>query len=462
MHELACSARTFETWRDAVRPLLAAGKKPDELMGGGSFIPDTLTTANSRGGALRLPRALMSLLENVSCFRDDGRWELMYRLAWRSLYENAHLLEDSADRDVAHALAMDRTVRRDLHKMHAFVRFREVARDGEIASYFAWFEPQHLILRKGAGFFVKRFRNMPWTIATPDGAALWNMRELQFADSVPAGERPRADAHEDLWRTYYRSICNVARINPRAMQREMPQLYWRNLPEASEIDTLMRDGRVRFAQRQKQSDHGHLSAAKSVQKALQAVRLPEEGVQTCRACDLWKHATQAVEGEGPKTAKIMLVGEQPGDEEDLRGAPFVGPAGKVLDEALSQAGVMRSDVYVTNAVKHFKWEPRGKRRLHKKPNTREIRACNMWLVEEIAMLKPRVIVALGASALSALVGAVPSIEKARHAELAHATGTRVIATYHPAAILRADDGRKEEWRQFLISDLQRAAAVAAE
>jgi uracil-DNA glycosylase len=204
-----------------------------------------------------------------------------------------------------------------------------------------------------------------------------------------------------------------------------------------------------------------LTAAKSVQKSLEAVRLPEEGVQKCRACDLWRNATQAVAGEGPDAAKIMLVGEQPGDEEDLRGVPFVGPAGKLLDAALLEAGVKRSEVYVTNAVKHFKWEPRGKRRLHKKPNVSEMRACNMWLVEEIETIKPRVIVALGATALSALVGSSYSIEAARKVDLAHAGGAKVLATYHPSAILRADDGRKDELRASLIADLRRAVALAS-
>jgi probable DNA metabolism protein len=459
--DLSFNARSFDAWRNAVRPLLAAGKRPDELQDARSGAPSARDAGRVRGEELRLPRVLMALLENLACFRDDGRWELMYRLSWRTLYENPHLLEDPADRDVGHAMSMDRAVRRDLHKMHAFVRFREVLRDGQIEAYFAWFEPQHEILRKGAAFFVKRFPNMTWTIATPDGAAIWDLRKLRFADSDSLGERPRSDAHEELWRTYYRSICNVARINADAMQREMPQFYWRNLPEASEIGTLMREGRERFARAHEQSDHEHLTAAKSVQKSLEAVRLPEEGVQKCRACDLWRNATQAVEGEGPDAAKIMLVGEQPGDEEDLRGVPFVGPAGKLLDAALLEAGVKRSEVYVTNAVKHFKWEPRGKRRLHKKPNVSEMRACNMWLVEEIETIKPRVIVALGATALSALVGSSYSIEAARKVDLAHAGGAKVLATYHPSAILRADDGRKDELRASLIADLRRAVALAS-
>jgi uracil-DNA glycosylase len=319
--------------------------------------------------------------------------------------------------------------------------------------------PQHEILRKGAGFFVKRFRNMPWTLATPDEAAIWDMK-TQFAASESVPARPRRDAQEDLWRTYYRSTCK-ARINADAMQREMPQFYGRKLPEASKIGTQVREGGERLARAHEQTDHANFTAAKSVQKALEATRLPKDGVQKCRACDLWRHATQAVEGEGPKSARIMLVGEQPGDEEDLRGAPFVGPAGKVLDDALLQAGVKRSDVYVTNAVKHFKWEPRGKRRLHKKPNVSEIRACNIWLVEEIAAIKPRVIVALGATALSALVGSSYSIEAARKVDLAHSGGAKVLASYHPSAILRADDGRKDELRAFLIADLKRAVTLAA-
>jgi DNA polymerase len=452
---------SFETWRNAVRPLLAAGKRPEELAGGNSSSPGA-AAAPGQGAAPRLSRTLMSLLENLACFRSGGRWELMYRLAWRTLYENVRLLQDFADRDVAHAIAMDRAVRRDLHKMHAFVRFREVAHSGESPAYFAWFEPQHEILRKGAGFFVKRFPNMPWTIATPDGAAAWDMQVLRFVTPEFAGERPRKDAHEDLWRTYYRSICNVARINPQAMQREMPQLYWRNLPEAAEINTLLREGRARFARAHKQGDHATLTAAKSVRAALQAARVSDEGIHQCRDCDLWKHATQAVEGEGPTSASILLVGEQPGDEEDLRGTPFVGPAGRVLDDALKQAGLLRSEVYVTNAVKHFKWEPRGKRRLHKRPNVSEIGACNHWLAAEIAATQPRVIVALGATALRAVSGSSYPIEQARLADVVHSTGARVVATYHPSAILRADDERREQWRGLLISDLRRAATFAAE
>jgi uracil-DNA glycosylase family protein len=186
-----------------------------------------------------------------------------------------------------------------------------------------------------------------------------------------------------------------------------------------------------------------------------------EGPQTCRRCDLWKHATQAVEGEGASRAKIMLVGEQPGDEEDLRGHPFVGPAGKVLDQSMAAAGLNRRHVFITNVVKHFKWEPRGKRRLHKKPGTGEIKACTVWLEQEIAAVKPLVIVALGATALRALTGAALSIEGARQQELRHPGGAQILSTYHPSAILRAEGERGEELRTHLESDLRTAADIAS-
>jgi uracil-DNA glycosylase len=157
----------------------------------------------------------------------------------------------------------------------------------------------------------------------------------------------------------------------------------------------------------------------------------------------------------------MLVGEQPGDEEDLRGHPFVGPAGRLLDEVLEEAGLTRKSVYITNAVKHFKWEPRGKRRLHKKPGLREINACNVWLEQEISEIAPASIVALGGTALRALTGATLTIAVARGAELRHGQGARMIASYHPSAILRAEGEHARLLRKSLVADLRLAHQVAA-
>jgi uracil-DNA glycosylase len=184
-----------------------------------------------------------------------------------------------------------------------------------------------------------------------------------------------------------------------------------------------------------------------------------EAAAGCKACDLYARGTQTVFGEGPRTADVMMVGEQPGDAEDIAGRPFVGPAGKLLDKALADAGIDRGLVYVTNVVKHFKWEPRGKRRIHAKPNAAEIGACRPWLETEIALVKPRVLVCLGATAAQALLGKAFKVSKQRGEFVGSALAPHVTATVHPSSILRApdDESRREEMRRF-VADLKKIAA----
>jgi uracil-DNA glycosylase len=190
--------------------------------------------------------------------------------------------------------------------------------------------------------------------------------------------------------------------------------------------------------------------------SLETVR---DAARDCRACDLYKRGTQTVFGEGPRRAEVMMVGEQPGDAEDLAGQPFVGPAGKLLDRALAEAGIDRGLVYVTNVVKHFKWEPRGKRRIHAKPNSAEIAACRPWLQTEIALVKPRVVVLLGATAAQALLGRGFKVSERRGAFVRSPIAPRVTATVHPSSILRAPDdhSRRAEMKRF-VADLKRVAA----
>jgi DNA polymerase len=180
----------------------------------------------------------------------------------------------------------------------------------------------------------------------------------------------------------------------------------------------------------------------------------------CTACDLWKKGTQTVFGEGGRRAKVMFVGEQPGNEEDLTGKPFVGPAGRLFDNALEEAGIDRKQTYVTNVVKHFKWEPRGKRRIHKKPNATEIAACRPWLNAEIALVKPDVVVALGATAAQSLLGPQFRVTKQRGEFIPSTVAPYVMATVHPSSILRApdDETRALEYRRF-VDDLKRLARV---
>ena len=183
-----------------------------------------------------------------------------------------------------------------------------------------------------------------------------------------------------------------------------------------------------------------------------------EAAKDCQACDLWRRGTQTVFGEGGHHSQVMFVGEQPGDYEDQMGRPFVGPAGRLLDKALEEAGIDRATVYVTNVVKHFKWEPRGKRRIHSKPNATEIAACRPWLETEIALVRPRIIVCLGATAAQALLGKSFKVTRQRGEFLPTPLAPAIMATVHPSSLLRAPDEetRREETRRF-VEDLQRVA-----
>ena len=463
--------RDFDDWRATARYLLAEGVSPDLAGWSDSTHPSLFVSVEARGKvgdvvpATTVPKEFLGLLRTVALHRDPQRWDLMYRLLWLVHREGRDILADAADPTLALAHRFEHDVRRDLHKMHAFVRFRELPELelGHGPRLVAWYEPRHLILQEGARFFVRRFPNMDWTIVTPEGAAVWDQRELRFQDSPPRDSLPRSDTHESLWRTYYRSICNLARLKPAAMKREMPMHRWKNLPETAEIPTLMREASrsvSMFDEPVTRARHAPIRSPGPA-KPYDDAEVPDEPhPNRCRRCPLWEQATQAVPGEGPPDARIVLVGEQPGDEEDLKGRPFVGPAGRLLDQLLEESGIDRKSVYVTNAVKHFKWEPRGKRRLHKTPSQREVAACEVWLRSELERLQPRVIVALGATALRALAIDAGPVGKARGQMLTTDTGSTVVATWHPSALLRARDESFATMRAEVVQDLRRAASMA--
>jgi len=190
------------------------------------------------------------------------------------------------------------------------------------------------------------------------------------------------------------------------------------------------------------------------------IRTLQSAVHDCRGCDLYRYATQAVFGEGPSRAQIVLVGEQPGDQEDRQGHPFVGPAGKLLDRALEEAGIDRSLVYVTNAVKHFKFEERGKRRIHKKPRATEVQACSPWLEAEMAVIQPQIIVCLGATATQAVLGRAYRLTRERGKFVSHRWAPQVTATVHPSAILRApDDAQRHAAFEEFVADLRKVRSI---
>jgi probable DNA metabolism protein len=472
MHFISLANETdFEGWRKAARALALNNVAPAEVtwtVQGNEpelFEPPAAAPLETPHGTFNVPAKFVELAQIAILHRDPERFANLYRLLWR-LRGNHELLDVATDPDVAQVSAMAKAVRRDEHKMHAFVRFREVGRERE-SHFIAWFEPEHHIVELAAPFFAKRFADMAWSILTPDLCAHWDGHAVSFTPGVSKSDAPSEDRLEETWRRYYASIFNPARLKVKAMQAEMPKKYWRNLPEASMIKPLIAGaGRATADMIANSATEPHKSQKRpepSMKRkpstsgdSIEALREEAAG---CRACHLWKDATQTVFGEGPQQAQVMLVGEQPGDKEDLAGKPFVGPAGQMLDRALKEAGVNRDKVYVTNAVKHFKFVPRGKIRLHQKPNTPEIKACRQWYERELASIKPDLVVAMGATAAQSVLGKITPINKSRGQLIDLVDGTKVLVTVHPSYLLRLpdEDAKAREYERF-VDDLKIVAA----
>ena len=370
---------------------------------------------------------------------------------------------------------MERTknVSRASHKMKAFVRFRQ-AFDPAGETWVAWFEPAHRIVERTAPFFQRRFTTMRWSILTPDGSAFWDGGALRFGPPATRDMAPAEDEIEEFWKTYYASTFNPARLKTRTMRGEMPKRYWKNLPEAELIPELVAASQVRM-------EAMVATPATAPNPRMDKAVLPERdvmpgkgiipsslaelaaGVQACRRCPLWRDATQGVCGEGPRKARLMIVGEQPGDQEDLAGRPFVGPAGQVLDAALAEAGIDRADVFLTNAVKHFKHMPQGKRRLHRTPDSSEVKACRWWLDHERKLVQPDLILTLGATAALGVLGRKVAVTKERGRPIALEAGGRVLLTVHPSYLLRLPDAAaKAAERARFVADLRQARDILAE
>ena len=488
----------------AVRALRAQGVAPEQTSWcvaerGGAASADLFAVEDERrpedlgdGPALALPRSFVEAAREVFLHADPQRWPLLHRLALR-IAQDARAWGDPLHEDSLRFDRLLREVRREIHKMHAFVRFRPlvdpqadagsseaVARAPDACAdapgpgmrHVAWFEPAHHVLEAAAPFFARRFATMRWAILTPRASVEWDGRALAFAPGARREEAPGADAGEALWLAYYRSISNPARVKVAMMKKEMPVRFWRNLPEAAAIPALLQqapqrqrrmvaDGGVERSRRRGrledtpapgvEGDAGATHASDGVPLdvlARQALR--------CRDCPGADAATQTVFGEGSDQARVMVVGEQPGDEEDLRGRPFQGPAGQLLRGALRELGWPGEVLYLTNAVKHFHHELRGKRRIHKTPGQQEALACLHWLESEIAAVRPRAIVALGATAARSLLGPGVGVTANEGRWLARADGTPVLVCLHPAAILRAEASRREAMRARWLASLRAA------
>ena len=464
----------FAEWRTAARDLLMHDVAPEQVTWNEvnavatdlfSGAPDAASPADNGPGELKpvkpaphIPRALMEMLQSAACCRVPDRWAFLYRVIWRWQH-GEHDVQSPADADGGKLHAMVKAVRREEHDMHAYIRFRERPLEAGPPQFAAWFEPRHDVLPQVAEHFKNRMGGVTWMIGTPDASVMWDGATLHHTGPLMTSAADLDDAGEALWLTYYRSIFNPARVNAQLMQSHIPSRFWKNLPEGAIVPDMVTNaelGARSTGQAQAVGRQGGRTIPIAPADA-QPERQQPSKLDECRRCDLWQYATQAVGGEGPKKAQIMLVGEQPGDQEDLAGKAFIGPAGKLLDQVFEKAGLDRRAIYLTNAVKHFKWEPRGKRRLHKTPAQREVEACHYWLDKELAAVKPKVIVALGATALKSVLGN-------GNAKLGESIGKPirhgdywVVTVYHPSYILRVPDEKtKHAAFKVMVDGLQLA------
>lgn len=410
--------------------------------------------------AVQVSRELAALIHDCALHCEPQRWAFLYKVLWR-WQQGDRAVASPADADGAQLYRMAKSVRRARHDMIAYVRFRQQAQPARPPEYIAWYEPEHDVLEWAAEHFSQRMGRSSWMITTPRGAAFWDGQQLHIErrQALPGDHRvDTADEAEALWLAYYRSTFNPARLNETALEQHMPVRFWKGLPEGHLIPALISEAKSGARRLAQASGVGALTGKSIAIEAddAQPTRETPSSLDTCRRCDLWRNATQAVNGSGPGDARIMLIGEQPGDMEDLSGQPFVGPAGQLLDIAIQRAGLSREQIYLTNAVKHFKWELRGKRRLHKTPGQREAEACSYWLERELHTVRPAVIVTLGATALNALLRQKANLRDYVDAPFELESGWG-IATYHPSFALRQPD---EKARDRILAEISKALEQA--
>ncbi|MES2898480.1 MAG: UdgX family uracil-DNA binding protein [Pseudomonadota bacterium] len=466
---------SFDEWRLAARDLLAHKVAPHAVQwishkdGGDLFAehaePSAPGPVKQGSPTLRISRKLMDMLQSAACCRVPNRWAFLYLVLWR-WQQGEHDVISAADEDGARLHAMVKAVKREEHDMHAYIRFRERRVDAGPPQFVAWFEPGQDVLPQVARHFAARMGRVTWMIATPEASVMWDGATLHSTGPLMRGPEDIDDAGEALWLTYYRSIFNPARLNADLMHGHIPSRFWKNLPEGSVVPDMVSQaaaGARKVGQTRSVGERGGTIIPIAPSRA-QPQRDTPSTLDACRRCELWKDATQAVGGVGPADggkARIMLVGEQPGDQEDLAGLPFVGPAGQLLDRAMGQAEVDRRTIYLTNAVKHFKWEPRGKRRMHKTPAQREVDACHYWLDSELAQVQPEVVVALGSTALKSVTGNPHAALKDVLGKPFQYQGRWVVAIYHPSYVLRVPgEDLKAQAFDVMVAGLREAKRLA--
>ena len=414
-----------------------------------------------------IPRELLSWLKTAACFRAPDRWSLLYRVLWRWIHAERNVF-DLDDPDGALLDQRIKTIERETADLETLTLFRRRDPSMGCPEFVGWYEPHHDVLERAAALFAASMGDSTWMLATPHGAVFWNGMLLRIdrplagedqqttpvlPERAMTGEAVTSMPTEALWLAYYASAFN-GRPSP------VPLRYWRTPPAGPPLPAHLALERSRL---------GAQSAAITVppeppveySAVTPPLVEPTGPLATCRRCALWRNAKQAVAGAGPAHAAIMVVGEQPGEYENQHGEPFTGPAGQVLDAVLARAGLKRETLYLTYAVKHYKWETLDQERVHRTPVRREVEACQYWLEKELTRIAPRVVVTLGATALKALTGTHVSLSEYLGQTIAH-DGRLIVPAWHPSYALRtADAGLRDDIVATIATAFSRAAALAA-
>ncbi len=427
------SQTDWEGWRNAARALALAGVAPETVQwrvaaGPGSGPAHATEAAR---GSFSIARTLVALSAQAIQAREPSRFDLLYRLVWR-VQSGERVLEDPSDPDLHRAQGLALAVRAEAHRLRTQIRYLPVG-----GRFVGWYRQAHYVLEASAQALARRFGDLAVSILTPDGSAHWDEAGLRFgpaADPAAIGDDAGLAAY---WRAYGTEILEAARPGT-------------SIPEAEAISELPWP-----------PDRASLGPVVVPAEADPALQEATHEASDCQRCPLFGPATQTVFGEGPAGARVMFVGEQPGDQEDVIGRPFVGPAGLMLDRALVEAGIDRRSAYITNAVKHFKFTPRGKRRMHQTPEAGEIKACRFWLDVERVRLQPTLIVLLGATAARAVLARPVTIGRERGKPIRLSETETAFVTVHPSFLLRVPDeeAKHREYRAF-VADLRQVAALA--
>lgn len=417
MHLVALAGETdWEGWRRATRALVLAGAEPAEVRWTVGGAGDALPAAQ---GSFGVSGAIVALAGLAIQARDADRFGLLYSLVWRA-HAGERPLEQPDDPDVRLARRWAFAVRADAHRMRTHLRF--LCRPDRCLG---WYAPAHFVLETNALVLAARFPDLTCSIITPDGSAHWDAAGLRFGAGV--GRIGDDDTLAAWWDAHGGAVLDDARAGT-------------SVPPAEDLDEVPRP-----------PDRAPIGPVVLDVPAEPALRRSALDAMTCQRCALHEPATQTVFGEGPADARVMFIGEQPGDQEDIIGRPFVGPAGQLLDRAMEEVGIDRRRVYITNAVKHFKFVPRGRRRIHQPPDAGEIQTCRFWLDVERTRIRPRLLVLMGASGARAVLARPVMVMRERGRPFLLEDGTNAIITVHPSYLLRIPEGESQqrEYQAFL-------------